>query len=119
MSHVDEIALSLYAKRLDAGRSAPTSMRPAVPACPRTPSARLQTGTRGRRAGTVLLFARAVVRGEIGDVIPSRSETGKSLTGGVRRDRFDLDGPIELLGIWPGDGDGESAKSWVSVLWPT
>ena len=50
------------------------------------------------------------------DAIRSRSATGRSPTARVCGDRGRPGGLPGRLGVWVGDGGGESAKLWMSVL---
>lgn len=44
--------------------------------------------------------------------VTGRCETGRSTPA----NSVDLDGYKDILGMWAGDGDGESAKFWLAVL---
>ena len=118
LSDIDEMVLSLYAKRVD-HRGDRRPLRRGV-----------------RRAGVQghhLPDHRPGDRGDAGLVQPpagarstrrssstrswSRSATGRSANRPVYAAiGVDLDGHKDILGMWAGDGGGESAKFWMAVL---
>ena len=111
LTDVDEVVLSLYARGLTTGRSARISPTSTARRCRRTRSPGLPTGSRGGDDGlahpSVGARVRRGVHRRFACEDPRRQVGPRPVYAAIG---VDLAGHRDVLGMWAGEGDGESAK---------